>query len=170
MSSDRLIIFSWSFTRPNFTVKPPRFVRPVGRVQARFSRAWSQPRACWLGGRRGYMYSTCNVVDQHALRCPQVELRFACDAMQPSASSRKFILRSQKLGNRAIAWNKRRPTCDDSVRRFWGHRPTVWGTKTGQPEFLIFWYQKMGFYFSSYTLFPNSRFSAIRNSDFAFTP
>ena len=29
----------------------------------------------------------------------------------------------------------------------------LWGTKTGQPEFPNFWYQKMGFYFSSYTFF-----------------
>ena len=71
MTSDRLAMVCWSkryqigwllwkiclFTRPNFMVEPPRFVGPVGRVQARLPRAWSQPRASVLSGTRGLCLS-----------------------------------------------------------------------------------------------------------------
>ena len=40
-----------------------------------------------------------SILDQRSipLRCPQVDLRFACAAIEPSASKREVMLRSQKL-------------------------------------------------------------------------
>ena len=94
-------------------VKPPRFVGPVGRVQARLSRAWSQPRASVLCGTRGLclsIHSWSPIVARRQEKIDQwtLSLQMWPDRLSSSGVvGKRFLLRGpdEMLDSFAAPWS-----------------------------------------------------------------